>query len=424
MKLKLSNVAKIENADLELNGITVIAGENNTGKSTIGKVVFSLFNSLVNVEEKIIKQKEQLLFQLCRRIVEKSLYDEGGTQELYDRISFARLRYYAKLMSKAESEAELVSTLVEFKRYLERDGVTENDKQEFIDEVKKIYNLPVDRLTRSAVSTYFNRIFYSQINNAYKFNESAVVDAIIKDKQIKIEFFEENCVDFKQSINILNEAVYLDNPFILNCLNDGALSRGEIEFVTINKLKKKMDAVEDVVHYSLIEQKIEEVLEKLNEVTSGSVFADEAHSYSYKELGNVNLNLNNLSAGLKSFVIIKMLLEKGALKERDVLILDEPEIHLHPAWQLIYAEIIVLLQKAFELTVVLTTHSAHFLDAINYFAKKHGIENKCNYYLARKGAQGSIFEDVSNDLTKIYSELVDPSILLDKMKYKMEENNE
>lgn len=61
MKLRIRNVAKIEEADLELNGITIIAGNNNTGKSTIGKIVFSLFNSLVNLEEKIVKQKRDLI---------------------------------------------------------------------------------------------------------------------------------------------------------------------------------------------------------------------------------------------------------------------------------------------------------------------------------------------------------------------------
>ena len=33
MKLHIENFAKIANADIEINGITVIAGENNTGKS-------------------------------------------------------------------------------------------------------------------------------------------------------------------------------------------------------------------------------------------------------------------------------------------------------------------------------------------------------------------------------------------------------
>lgn len=67
MKLRIRNVAKIEEADLELNGITIIAGNNNTGKSTIGKIVFSLFNSLVNLEEKIVKQKRDLIYQVLKR---------------------------------------------------------------------------------------------------------------------------------------------------------------------------------------------------------------------------------------------------------------------------------------------------------------------------------------------------------------------
>lgn len=53
VKLKIENVAKIEHAEIEMNGITIIAGKNNTGKSTIGKVVFSLFNSLSNIEARL-----------------------------------------------------------------------------------------------------------------------------------------------------------------------------------------------------------------------------------------------------------------------------------------------------------------------------------------------------------------------------------
>ena len=62
---------------------------------------------------------------------------------------------------------------------------------------------------------------------------------------------------------------------------------------------------------------------------------------------NKPININNLSTGLKAFVILKILLERNILKEKDVLILDEPEIHLHPKWQMQYAQIIVLLQKFF-----------------------------------------------------------------------------
>jgi predicted ATP-dependent endonuclease of OLD family len=41
MKLHIENFRKIASADLELNGLTVVIGDNNTGKSTIGKLWYS-----------------------------------------------------------------------------------------------------------------------------------------------------------------------------------------------------------------------------------------------------------------------------------------------------------------------------------------------------------------------------------------------
>lgn len=55
MKLNIKNFAKIKEANIVIDGITVIAGENNTGKSTVGKILFALFNSLSNVDEKILE---------------------------------------------------------------------------------------------------------------------------------------------------------------------------------------------------------------------------------------------------------------------------------------------------------------------------------------------------------------------------------
>ena len=51
MRLTLENIAKVRKADVEINGITVIAGENNTGKSTVGKALDSVFNSIYHVED-------------------------------------------------------------------------------------------------------------------------------------------------------------------------------------------------------------------------------------------------------------------------------------------------------------------------------------------------------------------------------------
>ena len=57
MKLELENVGKISLANIELNGITVIAGENNTGKSTIGKMFFCIFHAFYRIEEQIREER-------------------------------------------------------------------------------------------------------------------------------------------------------------------------------------------------------------------------------------------------------------------------------------------------------------------------------------------------------------------------------
>lgn len=57
MKLNIKNFAKIKEADIVIDGITVIAGENNTGKSTVGKVLFSVFNALSDIDQKISEER-------------------------------------------------------------------------------------------------------------------------------------------------------------------------------------------------------------------------------------------------------------------------------------------------------------------------------------------------------------------------------
>ena len=69
------------------------------------------------------------------------------------------------------------------------------------------------------------------------------------------------------------------------------------------------------------------------------------------------------------------------IKTRGVIILDEPEIHLHPEWQLLFAELIVLLHKEFGLHILLNTHSPYFLNAIEVYSAKYQVADKCKYYL-------------------------------------------
>ena len=78
MELIIDNIAKIKHAEIKLKGITVIAGNNDTGKSTVGKVLFSMFNSLNNIEDKLKKEKNATLERAFSSILRESLPAEEG----------------------------------------------------------------------------------------------------------------------------------------------------------------------------------------------------------------------------------------------------------------------------------------------------------------------------------------------------------
>lgn len=49
MRLEIRNIGKVRHADIAIDGITVIAAANNTGKSTLGKALYSLLSPFHNL---------------------------------------------------------------------------------------------------------------------------------------------------------------------------------------------------------------------------------------------------------------------------------------------------------------------------------------------------------------------------------------
>ena len=51
MKLHIENIGKIKIADIDVDGITIITGSNNTGKSTMCKALFATLRSFYNLNK-------------------------------------------------------------------------------------------------------------------------------------------------------------------------------------------------------------------------------------------------------------------------------------------------------------------------------------------------------------------------------------
>ena len=168
----------------------------------------------------------------------------------------------------------------------------------------------------------------------------------------------------------------------------------------------------------LDKEKIQKISDLLNSVNPGKIVKSSGfYRYEFTDREK-QLELRNLSAGLKTFVLLKTLIENGHLRKNGILILDEPEIHLHPAWQLFFAELIVLLQKEFNLHILLTTHSPYFLRAIEVFSQKYDISHRCRYYLAENHNDLAVIRDVSDQTEQIYKLLSAPFQTLENERWK------
>ena len=130
-----------------------------------------------------------------------------------------------------------------------------------------------------------------------------------------------------------------------------------------------------------------------------------------------------IANGLKSFAIIKRLLDNGYMQEDSLFIIDEPEVHLHPEWQLFFAELLVILQMKLKLKMLITSHSPYFLQAIEVFSKKYKISDTVHYYLAERQEEGAIVRNVDNDLDATYKLLAQPIIKLREMYEALNDDN-
>ncbi|MEI0478350.1 AAA family ATPase [Brachyspira pulli] len=219
------------------------------------------------------------------------------------------------------------------------------------------------------------------------------------------KFKDDKCIETNLNYHYNRNIYFIDNPFIFD-RNDYPYSLSIAESHLINSIlhSEKPNTLDKI----LAEEKLKNIYDKLSNAVNGKIVEKDKDFYLEEDFFYEPISVHNLSAGLKSFTIIKMLLERNALKEDDILILDEPEIHLHPKWQLLYAEIIVLLQKEFNIYILITTHSPYFLEAIEMYSKLHGMQEKTNYYLADIENKYSVFKLVNDSIEDIYNIMAQP----------------
>lgn len=432
MKLKIRNFAKISEADIIIDGITIIAGENNTGKSTIGKILFSLFNSISGIEDKIVKQRVKEIEEICRLLLRNYSMHNHPRNFVMRNTSMLARRITSRLedVLKENSDIDRYTVFNIITKILNGD-ITSDDEidntewnemiADMANKVLSIIGLSEEDITLEVLSRYFNSVFHDQINSLVETSGEAKLQLQIKGKEIDLSFTDNECKKIVTEIAIMHNAIYIDNPFIIDSLSNYSVQNTMDEYLKdLLTNDSKDNIMEGLIESVLVKEKLSEVYQALQHVINGQIVEKQDNEYYLDREGfSQPIYFNNLSTGIKSFVILKMLLEKGSLKEKDVLILDEPEIHLHPHWQVAYAELVVLLQKHFDLSIIVATHSPYFLDAINLFSIKHGIEKKVNYYLSAMDNNMSKMEIVTDNIDLIYKKMASPIQILDSLRYEL-----
>jgi len=298
MELQLNNIGMIKEANVKLDGLTVIAGENDTGKSTVGKFLyFTLRHDL--------KTKKDLdtLF--------KSIF----------KVNIAK------------------------------------------------YNTPPSLVEMNNTNFNLHPIF---IETPLVWNFT--------------DFFRD-VAQVESQINIK-----LDYPYLMKDLN----------------FKLHIKSASDGL----------DIKKQMTDLMGGEFKKDEMGRYYFDKNGQ-KIDLVNTATGIKTFGIFQVLSQNNYLNKDTVLILDEPEVHLHPKWQLEMAKVIVELVKN-GVKVLVNSHSPYMIEALQRYSEL--VEVNSDFYLAEDGYIKKENDSNSETLAKIFEKLSEPFDVFEEMDSQRMEN--
>ncbi len=335
MELQLKNIGAIEKANIKINGLTVVAGENDTGKSTLGKALFALIKSDNIARNKKLQQKEKEVLATRLNLVFDGNVSLDGTISLVD-----------------DHKKEIAYAHIVDKNYVKEFRRGNNEGSRFFDAT--IVQSPI----------VFDMVdFFNSIGK-------------MKERQ-KFEYELDFDITYPYIIWDLFDKISKPNPF--------------------PKVKKQIK----------IQEEIQKTIGGEFKLESGKFFF-----YKYIIAKALKMEMANTAFGIKSFGLLQLLNENCFLNPKICLILDEPEVHLHPKWQLAMAKVIVDLAKN-GVKILVNSHSPYMVEALQRYSELEKIDS--NFYLAHDGKIKQVEESNSQTLAEIFKKLSEPFDTFDAM---------
>ena len=453
--LEIKGFGLINKANIEINKINVVGGVNSSGKSTASKILYCFLKANSSDIKDYVLAAILPTINKFINIMEhpdpNANVNLPGKYTVEDDIKTILRNYSSavKIFKGLNKENFFIipdEILYDMKRKIDKFIPILTDKKN-----TKVYSSVVQSLFENesllnfkGQSTFSNDSFKSLVS--YEYNDRERYWSMMEryfELSLKgylkedLDDFDENFIyltegsfDFLNKIFYIDSISYLDLNYYLNSNYKTKKVFGykeHIEYI-LNVLKNYNNINEENLSDD-IKEKCNLINNAISEIIQGHIYKlpedlELLDDFNYYYVPNSPIKQQydvNVSSGIQQISIIQMLLDKYLLCPGSFLIIDEPEVNLHPEWQFKFAEILVLLTKELDITLYLNSHSPMFIESIDAFCEYYDMEDYINYYLTEEsGNEGKYnFTKIESDeLYKLYSNLGNPYHLIDQLRLK------
>lgn len=432
MKLILKNIGMLKSVEINLHPLTLLAGENDNGKSTVGKIVFCIIKAINRYEEDLLvsqeilaKEKIDEFFFVLRSALDTEILG----------IKYLEISKYLMIESAPEKIFFAKKLLSEL-NLLQNEAVkVKLDKM--LQEAEAILNTSTDK--KEFIELAFQKVFAAEFDSRILYNAAQEGSIQLYENSIKLidlKIDKDNQVELISEVQpiAIKESTFIETPLILNnydlligsrtLLDVASRTRSYTRqrligqpYTTLHTKDLFDKLLEKTVYKLIFGEDIDYSDTKISNLIGGEViFSKEDRDFVYKkESSQEKVTMKNTASGIKTFGLLQMLMQNGMLVNNSMLIFDEPENHLHPKWQLKFAKLICnLVNKG--IYVLISSHSPYLVEALQrysevaeprieagfYLAKNNQIENKQNLEeIFQLLAQPfDVFEEMDNEALK------------------------
>ena len=422
--IEIKNIGIIDSAEIDINGLSVIAGDNDTGKSTVGKLIFSIIKAISRYKEDFNLSKEKQIEESIEDIYRymrsphrisafttnlKQTKNIASFKQIKD--NFYPPTFLQEISTNKLEVAKLIEKKIKFVENLPTDKITIKRVSDKLNELKKLIFTEVTK--KDEIIKTLSHLFTSEFKkNISSFNNKPS-SIILKENGkilIKIDIKKNEIIDIPllDAILEIKNVSFIETPLFLNfweIFDSYRYDDEEIPYHNIDLHKK--------IRNSKYADENENSLNKnIAKIIKGNFLLDESNLDEkimfQKKNFKQKIDIEEVASGIKSFGILDFLDKADALNNENLLIIDEPEVHLHPKWQIEYAKLLIYLVETRNLKILIASHSHYFIQALIKYSQNH-IDEKVNFYLSKKDKQEYVkIENKTNKKSEILEKLVEP----------------